>query len=209
MTPSYQRPDAPDRLGERIYADVKAHVLSTKVVSGERLDVPMLAEAFQASITPVRAALHRLVGEGLIEAYPNDGFRLPNVTEPGLRDLYGWNAQIVSHALRHSKRSAAANSGSSSRKFLPAIAASEVFCEIAARSSNGECRLAVERLNDRLSRPRLLEVHMLQGPAAELTEMLDQLRAGEFPMLRRAIQHYHNRRIKRVGDIVRLLYSQP
>jgi hypothetical protein len=207
MTPSYQRPDATDRLGERIYTDVKAHVLSTKVVSGERLDVPLLADTFQASITPVRAALHRLVGEGLIEAYPNDGFRVPNVTEPGLRDLYGWNAQIVSQALRRSKGSVAARNGPSSSKPLPPVVATELFCNIAALSPNGECRFAVERLNDRLSRPRSLEIHVLQDPTAELTAMLDQLHAGKISMLRHAVQLYHNQRIKRAGDIVRLLYS--
>jgi DNA-binding GntR family transcriptional regulator len=84
--------------GNRIYAAVKQQLLSGAFRPGERLDAARMAEWHAASITPVRAALHRLVGEGLVVTESGEGFHTPGVSEASLRDLYAWNGRCLQSA---------------------------------------------------------------------------------------------------------------
>ncbi|HWU12692.1 MAG TPA: GntR family transcriptional regulator, partial [Caulobacter sp.] len=87
--------------GERIYFSIKTHLLSESALRpGDRLDVRDLSHRFGASATPVRAALHRLVGERLLVSHQGEGFSMPRVTEPDLVDLYQWNAALLVNAAR-------------------------------------------------------------------------------------------------------------
>ena len=90
----------PDPTSERIYRVVKQQVLDGVFRPGERIEAAQLADLHNASITPVRAALHRLVGEQLVDARPSEGFHAPQVSEPSLRDLYDWNGQVLQIALQ-------------------------------------------------------------------------------------------------------------
>ncbi|MGH1557293.1 GntR family transcriptional regulator [Caulobacter segnis] len=56
----------------------KTQLLDGVYQPGERLDAAVLAERYFWSITPVRAALHRLAGERLVEARSNEGFTAPS-----------------------------------------------------------------------------------------------------------------------------------
>ena len=55
----------------------------------------MLADELNASVTPVRDALHRLTGERLVEAPRHEGFRVPMITETMLRHLYAWHLDLL------------------------------------------------------------------------------------------------------------------
>ena len=65
------------------------------VPAGRHLEPVAIGHDLSASITPVRDALHRLVGERLVEAPRNDGFRVPIITELALRQLYGWQTALL------------------------------------------------------------------------------------------------------------------
>ena len=67
---------------------------------GEHLEPVAIGRELNASITPVRDVLHRLVGERLVEAPRHDGFRMPSPTEAELRSLYGWNSELIDIGLR-------------------------------------------------------------------------------------------------------------
>jgi DNA-binding GntR family transcriptional regulator len=82
-------PDALARLGRiesnsvamLAYDQIRALILSGEMAPGARLSQIDLAERLGISRTPVREALRRLAGEGLIDALPQRGFR---VTDLGL-----------------------------------------------------------------------------------------------------------------------------
>lgn len=86
MTPAFapQRPAARSSLREQVTESLRGAVITGEMRPGELYSAPALAEKFGVSATPVREAMLDLVGEGLIEAVRNKGFR---VTEPSDREL--------------------------------------------------------------------------------------------------------------------------
>jgi DNA-binding GntR family transcriptional regulator len=58
------------------YERLRALVLSGDIAPGARLGQVELAERFGISRTPIREALRRLSGEGLVDFHPNRGFRV-------------------------------------------------------------------------------------------------------------------------------------
>ncbi|MFC3443882.1 GntR family transcriptional regulator [Sphingobium rhizovicinum] len=67
---------------DRIYRTIKAHILAGQFSPGARLTATRIAGQYEASITPVREAIYRLVGEGLVEMTP-EGFHV----KPSNRDM--------------------------------------------------------------------------------------------------------------------------
>jgi DNA-binding GntR family transcriptional regulator len=64
-----------DSVVDRAYERIRALILDGEVLPGARLGQVELAEQLGISRTPVREALGRLTGEGLVEFLPNRGFR--------------------------------------------------------------------------------------------------------------------------------------
>src|SRR3546814_6360577 len=89
----------------RFYEGLRQRILDREFRPGDRLDPSALAEVLNCSFTPVPDALHNLPGAGLGETRSSEGFHLPHIDEPGLQDLYAWNAEILSRAFR-SRRAA-------------------------------------------------------------------------------------------------------
>ena len=61
------------------YDQIRALVLSGDLPPGARLGQVELAERFGISRTPIREALRRLSGEGLVDFHPNRGFRVADL----------------------------------------------------------------------------------------------------------------------------------
>jgi DNA-binding GntR family transcriptional regulator len=55
---------------------------------GQRLEEERISQALGVSRTPLREALTRLAGDGLVEAVPRRGFRVPRLSAELVRDLY-------------------------------------------------------------------------------------------------------------------------
>jgi DNA-binding GntR family transcriptional regulator len=83
---------------ERVYPALKRQLREGVRVPGTPIEPAIIGNELGASITPVRDALHRLVGERLVEAPQHNGFRVPRPTEAELRDLYAWNGLVIGAA---------------------------------------------------------------------------------------------------------------
>lgn len=59
-----------------LYEMVRLALQSGRYAPGERIEPAMLAKEYNTSPTPVRFALYRLVGEGLIDDRARDGLRI-------------------------------------------------------------------------------------------------------------------------------------
>ncbi|AZS19171.1 GntR family transcriptional regulator [Caulobacter sp. FWC26] len=198
-----------DRLGtgERVYLSIKTYLLSESALRpGERIDVPDLSRRFGASATPVRAALHRLVGERLLTALQGEGFLVPRLTEPDLSDLYQWNAALLVNAAR-SAGGEPAMPPEPPTGDGPIAALEDLFARLAVRSGNVEVEWAVAGASDRLHRPRCAELTLIPEFEDEALELRRLAASGASGGLRQAIVAYHRRRLRLVPAIVRSLHG--
>jgi DNA-binding GntR family transcriptional regulator len=195
----------------RIYHAVKRQLLGGAFRPGEHLDAAQIAEHLAASITPVRAALHRLAGEQLVEARAGAGFHAPAMTEVGLRDLYAWNGYVLQLACQISPQDPAAVSpdpaGATDAQPLDERTATDrLFKALAEQSGNEQCAAAIEGLNDRLHFARLLEARIFADLDQELANLTDVLASQRPADIRHAITLYHRRRGRAAADIVQLMH---
>lgn len=174
----------------RVYTALREQLMGARWPPGAHLEPTAIGDDLGASITPVRDALHRLVGEGLIEAPRQDGFWVPAKTETQLRELYAWNGDLLGWALRRR------------RQALPtALAAAGdppdagvLFCEIARAAQNPELERAIASSSDRLAEYRMFEGEVLDGVGEEMARIAQNLSEDRVDRLRSELGAYHRRR---------------
>ncbi len=176
---------------------------------GDALEPAHLADDLFTSITPVRDALHRLVGERLVEVAPSGGFRVPLLTEVGLRHLYDWNQKLLQLAIADAVRQTDTAVVAPPATGPEPDAAAALFIRIAQFSRNPECAATLGGVNDRLAMVRTRELALLGSDEIrqEICILQGHLDAGQWTELRRGIQLYHRRREKLVGRIIAALHQ--
>ena len=184
---------------DRVYGSLKQMLREGRRSPGARLDPAALADELAASITPVRDGLYRLTGERMVDA-AGEGFQVPLLTEPDLRDLYAWNLQLLLAApcpvnLPVENTLAGPTESMAER-------AEVLFERIARLSGNCEQLAAIHALNDRLHAVRMGEEHWFDDCDDELAA-LAQAESREFRIL---LGRYHRRRIAAVPELLRLRY---
>ncbi len=188
---------------ERVYHAIKEQLGSGRFGAGEHLEPASLSADLNASITPVRDALHRLVGEGLVEAPRNDGFRTPLLTEIGLRHLYRWHATLLDLAARTAPTPGAEPPTNDPD---PLARTEALFLAIARLPGNPEHVAAVTRLTERLRPMRRAEASLITDTHGEIDALGALLHTGAATPLRRAIAAYHGKRERIVAEIVQRLH---
>jgi DNA-binding GntR family transcriptional regulator len=76
-----------DSLREQVTRALEAAVVAGELQPGVIYSAPTLAERFHVSATPVREAMLDLVGEGMMEAVRNRGFRVMAISEADLDQI--------------------------------------------------------------------------------------------------------------------------
>ena len=194
--------------GERVYLAIKSHLLAeSDHRPGERVDIGDLSRRFGASASPVRAALHRMTGERLLVSHQGEGFSLPRVTEPGLSDLYQWNAALLVNALRSVPAGLATPAPDIDPVAQPIACLEGLLCVLAAQSGNIEVEWAVAGVGDRLRRARRGELVLVPDFADEVVELRRLVMSNDPVGVRQMIIAYHRRRLRLVPALVRLLHG--
>ncbi len=194
---------------ERVYDALRHRIIHAELAPGTRLDPARLAEDLNASATPVRDALHRLLGERLVDARPQEGFHVPVHSEATLRDLHAWSLDLLLAALKptiaslHPGDRGSTDAVSADTPAPTRVAA--LFDAIAAASGNYEHRMAMANLNARLHPFRMIETRANLGGDAEVHALEKSWYAGDMTSLKRQLAAYHRRRIKLVPQISGLM----
>jgi DNA-binding GntR family transcriptional regulator len=76
-----------ESLRERVGQALEQALASGELEPGELVSVPVLAERFDVSATPVREALLKLASRGIVVPVRNRGFRVTQVTQQDVEDL--------------------------------------------------------------------------------------------------------------------------
>lgn len=192
----------------RIYEALRARLRQRGFRPGERLDPAVLADELGSSSTPVRDALHILVGEGLVTTRTGGGFATAMIDEPGLIDLYAWSGEVLRLALARARSpllsTSTAMHGAESGDLAERTAA--LFQQIADHSGNIEHSRATEHTSARLHGARLIEPLFLPDVEQELSLIAGCTDPWDASNLRQLLARYTRRRQAIAAAIVRQLY---
>lgn len=195
---------------DRVYATIRHRLRGGAYRPGERLEPALLSDQLNASVTPVRDALHRLTGERLVEAPRHEGFRVPMMTESLLRHLYAWHLDLLLLALLKQNSSqlgvaAVPNEGLGDGPVHERQNA--IFTDLARRAGNPEHVAAVEALGHRLEPVQRLEQLFLDETEAETSAIIRAIKEHDRKALRKALVGYHRRRQRIVPQLLAALHE--
>ena len=193
---------------ERVYAAIKEQLRSGRFRPGQRLEPAVLSDELNASVTPVRDALHRLTGERLVEAPRHEGFRAPLLTESSLRHLYLWHQDLLLMAIASHQTFEQASEVTHDQGLGEAyLRRNSIFLGFARATGNPEHVLALEGLIERLGPLQRFESGLLDALEEETTEIVEAIASQDRRALRAALRRYHRRRMRIVPDLLDQLYA--
>jgi DNA-binding GntR family transcriptional regulator len=88
------------QLGTRAYRALSNGIVGGRIEPGTQLRPDTIAEQLEISTTPVREALYRLEGDGLLVKLPYQGWFVREFTEPEVRELYEMRAALECFSVR-------------------------------------------------------------------------------------------------------------
>lgn len=194
---------------DRVYAAIRQRLRDGVYQPGERLEPATLAEELNASVTPVRDALHRLTGERLVDAPRHEGFRVPMMTESLLRYLYGWHLDLLLLAVLKKQSTALADVITGVQGDAPVrVRQNMLFLALARTACNPEHVAALEALSHRLEPVQRIEECFLDETEAETNDILAALKAPDRRGLRNSLVRYHRRRERVVPQLLAALFER-
>lgn len=190
---------------ERVYLELKRQLREGTRPPGTPLEPAAIGDELGTSFTPVRDALHRLVGEGMVENPLHNGFAVPRLSEQALRDLYAWNGDVLTLAasrIRAPIELAVDPSASA------AAQTAALFRQIADGTGNSEHVRAVERLSERLEPYRRIEDLVFADAEDERLAMRAFAAEASRSPLSRVLARYHKRRIAAAARTLAALQAE-
>lgn len=178
----------------RIYATLKRQVVTGAFEPGARLDPARLKDDLAASTMPIRDALQRLTGEGLVENSLNEGFRVVQMTDAAVRDLYDWCADLCHLCLRRADRLGDALRPDVRESGIYAEEVTRMLLRIASLSPNHEHRRAMINLCERSYLLRTVEEKLLADPP-DLNPIKSALDRREWHVASEQLDRFHATRI--------------
>ena len=177
---------------------IRQALRSGRYLPGDRIDPASLADEFSTSLMPVRLALERLVGEGVLEHHERGGVYLPLPLEIELRDAYDWMQRLL---LMACDVGIVVNVPGGVRQ--PQIASNDddlveatwqLFDAIAHATAHTFLYRAVRRANDQLAPIRRAKPGLVDHAFEELVALNRHWQQRDIPSLRSALRDYHERR---------------
>lgn len=171
--------------------------------SGARLTASEIAERLSLSQTPVREALSRLAGEGLLQDRRGQGFFVPRLSELDLAVLFRLHQDLLLMTCEAENppvpepeldRLMAIDRAALSPRELP-VATERLFRVLAARASPPLAR-HIARLLDQLAAVRAAEPQVLGGLSEEFRELTALVARGERQPVRDGLARFFARRIQ-------------
>jgi DNA-binding GntR family transcriptional regulator len=189
---------------DRVYAAIKERLRSGAYRPGQRLEPAALSDELNASVTPVRDALHRLTGERLVDAPRHEGFRVPMMTEARLRQLYAWHLDLLLLALLKHRSDAPADPAADPAR--PGEQAHDreaaLFLLLAGKTRNAEHVAAIRSVTEKLEPFQRAERTFLDETQRETEAIAAAIEARDRTVLRRHLVQYFRRRERIVPEIL-------
>lgn len=167
--------------------------------AGMPLVVTTLARELGLSPTPVREALARLAGEGVIDHWPGRGYFAPGLAASDIVELYDYHHRLVLWAI---DAPAAAGNQALNREEGPLVDRIErVFAGAAGRSAN-RVLMRAQRLAATCLRPvRVVEAKVAPVTVDEVERLEELSEREETAGFREAVVLYHEGRLEVIASI--------
>lgn len=196
-----------------LYGQIRCGLRTGRYVPGQRIDPATLAREFKTSPTPVRFALYRLVGEGMLADHSRGGLQVPLMTELALREYYDWIQLLLLMACERIKHPAPTvgkqlSSSDPHEDEDAAKLAWKLFDAIAGAAAYRPLQETLGRVNDRLAPVRQAECSLLPNVHDEIGSLFELWHLRDMAALKAALIHYYARRMDLVPRIVALLHER-
>jgi hypothetical protein len=194
---------------ERTYDQLKRQIVRGPIPYGSTLNLQCLADEFGVSVSPLRDAVHRLVGEHFLMLKSQGGFYLPVPTARCILQLYAWHELLV----RPAARTKPPRTHTSTIGLGPATgedmaqATTKVFTDLVLPFANDERLWALQNVSERLFRVRLAEFRAIRDMLSELDRLRAVAATGSISDIRTALAAYHRRRKRRAIQISVMILS--
>lgn len=207
---------------EALYAAIKERAVTFRIRPGERINEGALAQELEASRTPLREALNRLVAERLVDFHPGQGFFCRALEPNAIHDLYELREALEVLSIRLACRRAedatlrqladslyAQETGLAGRTVGEVTEADESFhLAIARAGENAELVRQIEAVNDRIRFIRWVDMgHRVAATKAEHRDMAQALLARDEDRAAAIMQAHIAKRMDQIVAAVKEGYS--
>ncbi|KXU30847.1 MULTISPECIES: GntR family transcriptional regulator [Sphingobium] len=189
-----------DRAYLQAYKAIRQALRERYWPEGQHVSVARCAESCKFSPTPVREAMARLAGEGLLDERRGLGYFVPRLGPVELSELYTV-AQSTAVSLLSEPVVLSANvAGNGAEETL--FDSGTILVTLAGQTANSLLCLIAANLDARLAPVQPAEATMF-NPTAESAEFLALIAAGDRRLLQRFTNAYYSRRRKAALEIAR------
>lgn len=190
---------SPAHVLEPTYRRLKRDLMDGTWPMGAKLEALRLAEDFGVSATPVRDSLNQLVGEGLVDLTPGEGFRVAIMSERGLRDILRVNLLLLSGAINGAWSRRSNESEGKADDYADQLAG--VFATLASGSGNQFLVHQIVQISERLHIVRKREPVVMHEAALHLAA-LQRCLDGAATERREALVRYHDDSLGHVAQLI-------
>lgn len=167
--------------------------------AGMPLVVTTLARELGLSPTPVREALARLAGEGVIDHWPGRGYFAPGLAATDILELYDYHQRLVLWAIDAPVAAGARIADHGEASLVDRL--ERVFAGAAGRSGNRVLIRAQRLASARLRPVRVVETAVAPVTFDEVERLEDLSGKEEGTGFREAVIRYHQGRMEVVASI--------
>ena len=186
---------------EKAYAALYHNLRVGSIPPGTRIQAADLVSQLKISATPVREALSRLAGQGLLIDRPAIGYFVPAIDPVDLQHCYALASMLALSACRNFDLTwpeKAADQDGPSREYQ---GAGELLRSIAFLTPNTALQHVASYLDDRLARLIPVEMALFHQADASHGTLRDWLEAGNRRLCTDNIRRFYTRRINSVLEI--------
>lgn len=191
-------------------AAIRTRLRSGRLVQGEQLMARDLARELRLSATPIREALSRLAGEGLLEDRRGAGYFAWRLDAVDLAELYDLQCGYLRMALTRSREAPPPAEGDQVSELIAQDPVARIETRLAQLVLRGRS-LALQRahalLADRLAPARRIEAHVLEDSDAECAALTAALAADDISELMAWIDRYGATRREAAPELVAVMRS--
>lgn len=192
---------SPAHVLEPTYRRLKRALLDGAWPPGAKLEAQRLADELGVSMTPVRDSLNQLVGEGLVDLTPGEGFRVPTLSEQHLRDILYVNAVLLETAAGADWQVPRTSPDHPRSEYADRLAAA--FAAFAVGSGNRHLVELVNRNNERLHSVRRREPDVIAA-AGSLLDDVEASMHSSAAARRQAVWRYHRQCAAHAASLIEM-----